>query len=201
MDLRYRAVGGMGGGRGRAGGVPVVVVPRRGHPRASPSARVAAPFRAPRIRLRARRANLRFLQEQENEERFSRAPRVRIPSRRIRMSASLRFGFSSLPARFSFHFIHVRRREAKERRSVAVSSAAHGATLTARRRRRTRSPRSSRRFNKNLSLNRGQLMNARTARPRWSYSSKSLTFASYGFAPSSRSTRMGLNASVARNAA
>lgn len=54
------------------------------------------------------------------------------------MSASLRFGFSSLPSRFSFYFIHVRRREAKERRSVAVLSAAHGATLTARRRRRTR---------------------------------------------------------------
>jgi hypothetical protein len=100
----------------------------RRHRRASP------PPLGSRGSRRARRANLRFLQEKENEERFSRAPRVRIPCRRIRMSASQ----SAIRSLFSFHFIHVRRREAKERRSVAVSSAAHGATLTARRRRQTR---------------------------------------------------------------
>ena len=117
-----------------------MVVPRHDHPRASPSARVAAPSRVPRIPARAAGESAFFARKRKRRAFFARTSCAHSLSENSYhgMSASLRFGFSSLPSRFSFHFIHVRRREAKERRSVAVSSAAHGATLTARRRRQTR---------------------------------------------------------------
>jgi hypothetical protein len=115
-----------------------VVVPRLDHPRASPSARVAAPFRVPRIPARAAGESAFFARTRKRRAFFARTSCAHsLSENSYECQSAIRFLVASGSA-FPFHFIHVRRREAKERRSVAVSSAAHGATLTARRRRRTR---------------------------------------------------------------